>query len=165
MKINEKVEKAINNQINNELYSEYLYLSMSAYFESINLDGFAHWMREQVKEESSHAMKLYKYLIERGGKVDLTEIKAPPKEWTSPLNAMEAAYEHETQITEMINKLVDIAVEEKDKATEVFLDWFVDEQVEEEASADKIVQQLKIIKGAPGPLFMLNSVLNRRGRK
>ncbi len=165
MKINEKVEKAINNQINNELYSEYLYLSMSAYFESINLDGFAHWMREQVKEESSHAMKLYKYLIERGGKVDLTEIKAPPKEWTSPLNAMEAAYEHETQITEMINKLVDIAVEEKDKATEVFLDWFVDEQVEEEASADKIVQQLKIIKGAPGPPFMLNSVLNRRGRK
>jgi ferritin len=160
--IKDTIQKAINKQINEEFYSSYLYLSMSAYFESINLKGFAHWMREQSKEEEGHAMRLFNYLTKRNGHVLLSKIETPPSGWESPLDAFEKTYEHEQKITKMIEGIVNLTVSEKDRATEVFLQWFVTEQVEEEASADEIVQKLKLIKDAPGELFILNKELGLR---
>ena len=162
MKINRKIQDAINKQINHEFYSAYLYLSMSAYFESINLKGFAHWMRTQAKEEDEHAMKLYKFLVERGGKVILSEIEKPPLEWKSPLDAIESAYKHEQKVTEMINGLVNLAAVEKDRATEVFLQWFVNEQVEEENSTNELVQKLKLVGDSGNGLLMIDSELAKR---
>jgi len=162
MKINRKIQDAINKQINHEFYSAYLYLSMSAYFESINLKGFAHWMRTQAKEEDEHAMKLYKFLVERGGKVILSEIEKPPLEWKSPLDAIESAYKHEQKVTEMINGLVNLAAAEKDRATEVFLQWFVNEQVEEENSTNELVQKLKLVGDSGNGLLMIDSELAKR---
>ena len=141
--VNEKMQKVLNDQINAELYASYLYLAISAYFEDINLPGFAAWMEAQSQEETGHAMRIYKYVIERGGRVILQLIDAPPSEWDSPLAAFEAAYTHEVKVTAMINGLVDQALQERDHATKTFLDWFVTEQVEEEASADEVVQHLK----------------------
>jgi len=141
--INSKIEKAINEQINAEMYSSYLYLSMAAYFESINRSGFAHWMETQAQEEMKHAMKCYKYIYEKGGRVTLAAIDSPPTEWKSPLDAFESAYNHELKVTGLIHDLVNLARAEKDIATENFLMWYVEEQVEEEASADEIVQKLK----------------------
>ena len=160
--IGKKVEKAFNAQINAEMFSAYLYLSMSAYFESENLSGFAGWMKVQAQEEMVHAMKLYGFINERGGRVTLEAIDAPQKKWTSPLAAFEGAYEHEQKITSLINGLVDIASAEKDHASGIFLQWFVSEQVEEEASADEIVQKLKLMGKAPGGLFMLDREMSQR---
>ena len=162
MEIKEKMQNAINKQINKELYSAYLYLSMSAYFESINLRGFAHWMRKQAKEEEGHAMRLYRYLIERGGRVKLSEIEEPPAEWKSASNVFEETYKHEQKITEMIDELIKMSVAEKDHATEVFLHWFVTEQVEEEASANEILQKLKMIKEEGNGLFIIDRELANR---
>jgi len=145
--IKEKIQDALNKQINAELYSSYLYLSMSAYFESINLKGCANWMRVQTQEELVHAMKFYDYLIERGGKVILSSIESPPTEWPSPLAIFEQAYQHEQKVTGLINGLVDLAIAEKDHATNNFLQWFVSEQVEEEASADEVAQKIKLMGG------------------
>jgi ferritin len=160
--ISDKMQGAINSQINAELYSAYLYLSMSSYFASLNLDGFANWMRVQAQEEQLHAMKLYDYLLERGGRVLLGSIEAPPTEWASPLDAFEAVYSHEQKVTSLIHGLVNMAADEKDHATSIFLQWFVSEQVEEEASASGIVEKLKLMAQAPGGLFMLDRELGQR---
>jgi len=160
--INEKVEKALNEQINAELYSSYLYLSMSADFEDKNFEGFASWMKAQAAEELIHAMKIFDYVNERGGKVTLEMIKAPKASWDSPLNAFTKAYEHERKVTKMINDLVDLSRSENDHATENFLIWFVDEQVEEEATADSIVSKLKMVEGAKGAIYMLDKELGSR---
>ena len=160
--IKEKIQDALNKQINAELYSSYLYLSMSAYFESINLKGFASWMRVQTQEELVHAMKFYDYLIERGGKVVLSSIESPPTEWSSPLAIFENAYQHEQKVTGLINDLVDLAIAEKDHATNIILQWFVSEQVEEEASADEVVQKIKLMGDARGGIFMLDRELAQR---
>jgi ferritin len=160
--IKTNIQEAFNKQINAELYSAYLYLSMSAYFESASLPGLANWMRVQAQEEVSHAMKFYSFIVERGGKVTLKAIEGPPVKWNSPLHAFEAAYKHEQKVTGLINGLVDLALKEKDHASHVFLQWFVSEQVEEEASADEIVQKLKRIKNAPHALYMLDKEMGQR---
>ncbi|MCD6573872.1 MAG: ferritin [Thermoplasmata archaeon] len=159
--IGERMLEALNKQINEELYSSYLYLSMSAWFDNIGLKGFANWMKVQSKEELGHAMKFYNYIISRGGKVRLHEIKAPPHEWQSPLHAFEETLKHEKHITECINKLVELAEEEKDRATFNMLQWFVDEQVEEEANDEEIIAKLKMIEGSNG-IFMLDNQLAQR---
>jgi ferritin len=135
---------------------------MSAYFQSINLTGFAHWMRVQAREELAHAMKFYDHVIERGGRVSLQAVEVPTAHWDSPLAAFEDAYRHEQKVTGLINQLVDEAVQTKDHATNNFLQWFVSEQVEEEASVDAIVQRLKLVGGAPGGLFMIDHHLGER---
>ncbi len=160
--LSKPMEEALNSQINAELYSSYLYASMSAHFESTNLKGFANWMRVQAQEEMSHVVKLFDYVHEKGGKVTLTAIDGPPTEWDSPLAVFEAVYAHEQKVTGLINDLVDIAIEERDHATNITLQWFVTEQVEEEASADAVVQKLKLMSDAPGGLFMLDQELGQR---
>jgi ferritin len=160
--ITKKMEKALNDQINAELYSAYLYLSMSAYFEAENLPGFAKWMRIQWQEEVMHGLKIYDYVKERGGRVTLKSIGEPPAKWKSPLDVFQATYKHEQVVTGRINDLVTQAVAEKDHATNAFLQWFVTEQVEEEKSADEIVQKLKRISDAPGGLYMLDKELGQR---
>lgn len=160
--ISKKMEQALNEQINAEFYSSYLYLSMAAWFESENFPGFAAWMRVQTREENGHAMKLFEFLNERRGRIVLKAIKEPAREWNSPLAAFEAAFEHEQYITGRINDLVNLAAAEKDHATAAFLQWFVNEQVEEESSVDSIVQKLKMAKDAPGALFMMDHILGER---
>jgi len=160
--MDEKMQEALNKQLNAEIYSAYLYLSMSAYFQSVNLDGFANWMRVQWQEELAHAMKFYDYVNERGGRVILRPVEAPPSEWDSALAVFEDTYRHEQKVTGMINKLVDLAVEARDHATNNFLQWFVSEQVEEEASADEVVQKLKLVGDDPSGLFMIDRELAQR---
>ncbi|MFA5119292.1 MAG: ferritin [Candidatus Omnitrophota bacterium] len=162
MKINSKVEKAINNQINKELYSSYLYLAMSAYFESVNLRGFAHWVRLQAKEEDGHAMKFYGYLFDRGGRVILSAIEAPPSQWKSALDAFSQIYSHEVKVTGYINDVLKTARQENDSATETMLDWFITEQVEEEAHAQQILEKLKMVKDSSNGLMMLDFELSQR---
>ncbi len=160
--LKENIEKALNNQLNAEIYSAYLYLSMAAYFESISLKGFANWMKVQYQEEMAHAMKFYDYINDRGGRVLLQAIEAPPTHWDSPLAAFEATYKHEQKVTGLINKLVELAMSEHDHATNIFLQWFVTEQVEEEDSANEIVEKLKLMGDARGGLFMLDRELGQR---
>jgi len=156
------MEKALNEQINAEMYSSYLYLSMAAYFESRKLDGFASWMQTQAAEEWQHAMKFYSYIHSRGGRVLLKSIAEPQAEWDSPKAAFEAALEHEKMITGRINDLVEIAVSEKDNATHHFLMWFVTEQVEEEQSVGGVVDKLELLGDHPGGLFMMDRELAGR---
>ena len=132
----EKVLKELNDQMNREMFSSYLYLSMAAYFEAEGLGGFSAWMEEQAKEEWFHAMKFYNFIHERNGRVALQAIKEPKFEWKSPLDVFKEAYKHEQFITGHINDLVNLAIKEKDHATQIFLQWFVTEQVEEESSVD-----------------------------
>jgi ferritin len=160
--IKERVEKALNEQVNAEIYSAYLYLSMSSYFDSVNLPGFARWMKSQAMEEMVHAMKLYDYVIERGGRMLLGAIEAPPTQWDNPVAAFEATLEHERKVTALINNLVEIALDEKDHATNIFLQWFVSEQVEEEASVDSVLQKLKMIGSQGQGLFMMDRELGSR---
>jgi ferritin len=160
--MDKKMQEALNKQLNAEIYSAYLYLSMSAYFHSINLDGFANWMRVQWQEELAHGLKFYDYVNERGGRVTLQPVEAPPSEWGSPLALFEDVYRHEQKVTGMINKLVDLAVKARDHATNNFLQWFVAEQVEEEASADEVVQKLKLVGDDASALFMIDRELAQR---
>ena len=160
--ISKKIEKALNEQVNAELYSAYLYLSMEAYFKSLNLNGFATWMRVQTQEEMMHAMKIYEFINGRGGRITLKAIEGPQTKWDSPLALFKDVYVHEQKVTSLINNLVNLAIEEKDHATNAFLQWFVNEQVEEEASADQVVQQLKMMEKAPGGMFMLDRELGLR---
>jgi ferritin len=162
MEIKDKVTKAINKQINAELYSSYLYLAMAAYFEAKNWLGFANWMKVQSREENSHAMKFYDFVLERGGEVVLEDIKAAATAWKSPLEVFEAVYEHELKVTALINDLLKLARQEGDAATESMLKWFIDEQVEEEAHAKQIVDKLKLIKDSANGLFMLDHQLGER---
>ncbi len=160
--ISKKMEETLNGQVNAELYSAYMYLSMESYFKSLNLNGFANWMRVQTQEEVMHAMKIYDFVNERGGRIILKAIEGPPTEWDSPLAVFEVVYVHEQKVTGLINNLVDLAIKEKDHATNTFLQWFVNEQVEEESSADAVVQQLKMMENAPGGMFMLDRELGQR---
>jgi ferritin len=160
--LKKKILQAMNEQINAEMYSSYLYLSMEAYFNSISLDGFAMWMRAQVQEELFHAMKFYDFVCERDGKVVLDTIKKPDASWKSPLIAFQQILKHEQHVTDLINNLVDLAIVEKDHATVNFLQWFIAEQVEEEASAGAIVDKLKLIKEDTSGLFMLDAELGKR---
>jgi ferritin len=160
--IGKKMRDALNEQVNAELYSAYLYLAMDAYFQSENLPGFANWMRVQTQEEASHARKIYDYVNERGGRVTLKQIAAPPAEWDSPLAAFEAVSKHEQKVTGLINDLVNLAIQEKDHAANMFLQWFLNEQVEEEKNADEIVQKLKLMADAPGAMYMFDKEMAQR---
>jgi ferritin len=158
----QKVQDAFNKQINAELYSGYLYLSMAAYFESIDLKGMAHWMTIQSGEERAHAMRFFDFVNDRSGRVLLTQIEAPKTEWKSPLEAFEDAYKHEVKITGMINELFTLVAIEKDGAGHDFLEWFCREQVEEEANAQLIVAQLKLVGDNGVGLYMLDQQLGQR---
>lgn len=160
--ISKKMQEAINKQINAEIYSSYLYLSMAAWFETSNLKGFANWMRVQAQEENFHAMKFFDYLLSRQGKVELAAIDGPPTKWKSPISAFEAVYEHEQKVTASINKLAALANNENDYATTVLLHWFINEQVEEESNADGLVQKLKLMGDNTGGLFMMDQELAAR---
>ena len=160
--LSQRMLEELNKQVNAELYSAYLYLSMAAYFESINLKGFANWMRVQAQEELTHAMRFFDYINERGGVVKLAAIEQPPTEWKSPLDVFDATYKHEVKVTGMINSLVNLAMKEKDHATYNMLQWFVAEQVEEEASADGIRRQLKLIGKDGRGILMLDRELGQR---
>ncbi len=160
--LTENMQKALNGQLNAELYSSYLYLSMNAYFKSVNLDGFANWMHYQAQEELEHSLKFYDFILQRAGTVQLQQIDAPPSEWSSPLAVFEATLEHEQKVTGLINGLVDVAHEERDHATNIFLQWFVSEQVEEEESVGGVLEQLKLMGDASGGLFMIDRELAKR---
>jgi len=160
--LNEKMQKALNDQLNAELYSSYLYLSMNAYFKSVNMDGFANWMYYQAQEELGHALKFYDFILQRGGRVQLQKVEAPPTRWNSPLAVFEATLEHEQKVTGLINDLVEIANNERDHATQIFLQWFVSEQVEEEDNVGGVLEQLKLMGEAQGGLFMIDRELAKR---
>ena len=157
------VQNAMNEQIKNELYSAYLYLSMSAYCEEASLPGFAHWMRSQAQEEVQHAMKFFKYIAERGGRVVLQAIDQPPGEFESPTAIFAETLAHEEKVTAMIHDLYALSVVQKDYASQVFLQWFVEEQVEEEANATEILETLKRIGDKGQALVMLDRQLGARG--
>ena len=157
-----KMEAALNDQINAELFSSYLYLSMVADFESKNMRGAANWMRIQAGEELMHATKFFDFINERSGRVVLGQIEKPKTEWDSPLAAFEDALEHEKMISGRINDLVDLALAEKDHATNTFLQWFVTEQVEEEANAQAIVDKLKMVGDHGVAIFMVDGELGKR---
>ncbi|MDP2324231.1 MAG: ferritin [Gammaproteobacteria bacterium] len=163
--ISQAMQDAFNKQVNEELYSAYVYASMANYFEHVSLKGFAHWMRMQSEEELGHARRIVTFMNDRGGRVKLDAIQAPPPEWASPQAAFEDAYKHECHISGCINNLSTMAINEKDHASHAFLEWFVTEQVEEESNADEIVQQFKLMDGAPGGLFMMDRELAQRQSK
>ena len=158
----QNIQDAFNRQVNAELFSSYLYLSMAAYLESQSVSGMATWMRIQAQEEHAHAMKFFDFVLDRDGRIILTRIEAPKTEWNSPLNVFEEALEHEQKVTGMIYDLVDLSFNEKDHAANTFLQWFVTEQVEEEATAKSIVDKLKFVSENPGALFMLDRELGQR---
>lgn len=160
--ISDKLQQALNAQINEELYSAYLYMAMSAHFQNANLAGFANWMEIQALEEFTHAKKFYDYIIGRGGRVALEAIKKPQGEWKSPEDAIAAAYGHEQHITGCINNLMDLALSEKDHASAAMLQWFVTEQVEEEQSFAAAVEGLKALAGSPHGLFLLDREMKGR---
>lgn len=157
-----KVQNAMNEQIKNELFSAYLYLSMASFFEEKNLPGFAHWMRVQAQEEQEHALKFFDFIHDRGGKVTLLPIEQPKAEWKSALDAFNDAYEHEQLVTGMINKIYETALEQKDYPSQIMLQWFIDEQVEEEKNASDIVEQLKRIEERGTAILMLDHELGKR---
>ena len=156
------MQQKLNAQLNAELYSAYLYLSMSAYFESSDLEGFANWMRVQAQEEKMHAMKFFDFINSRNGRVVLTAIEGPATEWQSPADAFEQVYTHEQKVTGLINALASAAVAESDHATQTFLQWFVNEQVEEEESANRVLRNLKLIGNDGTGLLMLDRELALR---
>ena len=160
--LNKRIEKELNEQINTEYWSAYFYLSMAAYFENKNLHGFANWMKVQYLEEISHVMKFFSYVNERGGRVLLKPIDAVKTEWKDEIEVFEDTLKHEQKVTGLINNLVNIALEEKDHATHNVLQWYVSEQVEEESSADEILQQLKMVEGNKHGLLMLDRELKQR---
>ena len=161
--IGKPMQDAMNEQINKELFSAYLYLSMAAYFEDKNLPGFAHWMRVQADEEREHAMKFYDFILERGGKVLLKAIDAPKTEWTSSLEVAEEVAAHEAKVTASIYALYELALKEKDYPAQVMLQWFISEQVEEEKNAAEIVANLKLIEERGTAVLMLDHRLAKRG--
>lgn len=160
--LGKKLEKALNDQLNYELYSAYVYASMAAWFDSVDMPGFSSWMQIQVREEMVHVQKLFSFISERDGRVKLAQVHEPPFEWESAIAAFQNAYEHECGVSSRIHALVDMAREEKDHAVENFLQWFVTEQVEEEASTKTIVQQLKFLGEDRHALFMIDRELGQR---
>lgn len=160
--LSQKLEQAVNEQIKNELYSGYLYLAMAAQCESMNLSGFAHWLKVQAKEELGHAMKLYDFINDRGGRVVLEAIDKPPVEYKSLRDMFEAVYQHEQKVTGLINKLYEMAKAENDYPLQVYLQWFIDEQVEEEKNATEILAKLKLVGESGNGLMMLDKILGER---
>lgn len=158
----DRMFEELNLQLNRELYSGYLYLSMCAYFNEKGMPGFANWMRVQAQEELTHAMKFFDYITKSGGRVKLQAIETPPADWPSVQGVFEATLAHEQKVTSYINGLVDLALQEKDHATNNFLQWFVSEQVEEEESARVILDRLKLAGEDKGSLFMLDQELAKR---
>lgn len=160
--MDKKMEDALNKQMNAEFYSSYLYLSMAAWFETQNLSGFARWLELQAQEEWGHGMKFYRFINERMGAVKLDKIDKPADEWESPLAVFKEVMKHEQKVTGLINELVDLAAELKDHASFNFLQWFVAEQVEEEASADAVLNKIEMAKAAPAGLYMLDKEMGAR---
>jgi ferritin len=160
--LSEKIEKAFNEQINAELFSSYLYLSMSAWLESIGLKGMAHWMSMQMQEEEQHGLKFIDFVNERDGRVRLTAIEGPQQDWKSALDVFAAVCEHERKVTGLINNLVDLSLAEKDHAANSFLQWFVNEQVEEEATAQEIRDKLRLAGDNGAVLYMIDQELAQR---
>src|ERR671915_1141563 len=160
--LGEAIQDAMNEQMNNEFYAAYQYLSMAAYCESENLPGFAHWMRAQAREETEHAMKFYDFILDRNGRVVLQAVEEPVVEFGSPLEVFERALEHEQRVTAMINDLYGLAVRESDYASQTFLQWFVTEQVEEEKNAGDVVETLKMVGDKSDTLFLLDRELGQR---
>lgn len=158
----ERMEKAFLEQINKELFSEYLYLSMKAYFANLNLNGFVNWMDVQVQEERAHAMGMFDYVLERGGKIELEAINKPQTTWNGPLDVFKAVLEHEQFITSSINALMDVAEETKDRAAMIFLNWYLKEQVEEESNVGNVLAQLELIGNDKNALFALDKELATR---
>lgn len=156
------VIQALNQQINSELYSAYFYLGMAAYFDSINLHGCAHWMKLQSQEELEHVSKIYQYIYSRRWQVELFELKAPPFQWQSPLKAFEEAFKHEQTVTTQYNALVDLATTNKDYPTILLLEWFIEEQIEEESSLDDIIQKIMMINENQGLMLRIDSELAAR---
>ncbi len=157
-----EIEAALNEQVNNELYSAYLYLAMAAWFEARNLAGFSHWMRLQFEEEQAHALRLFSYIGDRGGAIKLGAIAAPPADWDSSLAVFEFTLKHEQEVSIGINRLVDLCIKHSDHASNAYLQWFVNEQVEEEASVDAIVQQLRLVGDSGHAIFMIDRELGGR---
>jgi ferritin len=156
------MQDALNEQMKHEFYSSYLYLSMSAYCDQANLPGLARWMRAQAQEETKHAMKIFDHMLDRGGRVELRELGRPPVDFSSPRDVFEQAHNHEQQVTASINKVYGLAVDERDFASTVFLDWFVQEQVEEEKTSGLLAEQLRMVgEDRPG-LLMLDRELGQR---
>ena len=162
MKISKKIQDQVNKQITFEFYSSYLYLSMAAFFDAQNLTGFSHWLKKQAQEEIDHAMRLYKYLFERSGILELGALNKPTKDWETPLAVFENIYSHEKEITTAIHGLLELANSEKDHATVSFLKWFVDEQVEEEDNALGVLDKLKMAGDSKGALLYIDKVMGKR---
>ena len=160
--LKDKIQKALNAQMNLELSSSYLYLAMAAYFESENLNGFAHWMKIQSGEEYAHAMKIYGYINQRNGRVNLSKIEAPKSEWKDAVEVFAETLKHEQKVTKAIDDIVDLTITEKDHATNTYLQWFVTEQVEEEATAMNILDKIKMVGDNKNGLFLLDRELGMR---
>ena len=160
--LSEKVHAALNEQIKDELYAAYLYLAMSGYFKDLNLDGFAHWFDLQRQEETNHGLKIFEYIYDRGARVTLKPLPAPPDTFASPLEVAQQAFDHEREVTEKINDLYELATTEKDYQTQSLLQWFINEQVEEEKSALVIVERLKMVGNETAALFILDREMGAR---
>lgn len=160
--IGEKVLRILNEQVASELRSAYLYLSMATYFDAEDLPGLARWMKVQAKEELEHAMKIYEFIYDRGGRVELTAIDKPESRWRNPLEVFERALEHERDVTRRIHNILEVVREEKDHATEEFIRWFISEQVEEEAQLERIVRKFRRLGGDPVSVYMLDRELEGR---
>lgn len=156
------IQDALNAQLNMELYSAYAYASMAAYFDHQSLNGFSHWMQLQVQEEVDHGKKFYEYINDAGGRVVLAAIAAPPTDFGGSVEVFEGVLEHERAVTQSIYKLVDLSLKESDHGTNTFLQWFVTEQIEEEANADNILQRLKLVANSPEGIFMMDQDLGSR---
>jgi ferritin len=162
MEISKKMQDAVNEQINKELYSGYLYLAMAAYCDNENFTGSAAWLKKQAGEEYEHAMKLYEHVVDRGGRVEFKQIDMPKKEWNSIINVFEEAYDHEQKVSKMIDNLQTLARNENERATEIFLNWFVEEQIEEEASTNDVLQKFKMVGESKGSQLMIDKHLGKR---
>ena len=160
--LSHKIVGALNGQINKEMYSAYLYMAMSAYSDDKGLKGFANWFMVQYHEEMEHAMRIYRYVQEQGGQVNLMAIEQPPAEFGTPLEMFEKTLAHEQFVTKSINELVDLAIKERDHATQIFLQWFVTEQVEEESNDNEIIDRLKLVGKDGKGLFMVDKELGAR---
>ena len=160
--ISEKIQEALNEQVNKEFYSAYLYLAMSAYCDTVGFPGFANWMRQQYEEEILHVTKMYDYILDQGGQIHLKQIDEPPKEFGTPVDVFEKTLEHEQYVTGLIHNLMDLAVGEKDYATQAFLQWYVTEQVEEESNVNDILAPLRMVGKEGGGLMMIDQQLAKR---
>jgi ferritin len=162
--LDKELQDKLNRQINNEMSSAYFYLSMAAYCESVNLPGMAHWMRVQYQEEMEHGMKIFDFILDRSGRVLLEAIPQPPVEFKSALDVFELTLAHEQKVTSAIHSLYELALQKKDYSCQIFLQWFITEQVEEEKNASQIVETLKVISDRPHSLIYMDKQLGKRGK-